>query len=322
MSCFGVKVSPDIYHNCCNANTLCEFDGNLENVVTEPIYVQKVYDAILFHLQGMKTVEHQEFYPCIPEGHRIRRVIDIRCRKFFDPSDIDSPANLKLDLSTSVSGASFLQSGDGRELSVVGADGTFSEKILYANTAECDDKCMGTPVFGTQNIKITGDVSVEMDLLLCDRCNNESVFTVSAQVNIADSANPLILTNFFEICMPETSDTAFLPRFTEFCSSACETRLATNNMGRDLAVSQDGRVCGNLIIAICISCEKKIVVPVQMCVLSTGSVSLTPQSNAVCTTFPALFPKQVKESDTIENCDDICEEDFEDSCNSCIRNSR
>ena len=46
MSCFGGRLSPDMYQNCCNANTLCEFDGNLENVVTEPIYVQKVYDRL------------------------------------------------------------------------------------------------------------------------------------------------------------------------------------------------------------------------------------------------------------------------------------
>lgn len=152
-------------------------------------------------------------------------------RRFFNPENIEDPANLKLNLDTTISGATFLQNPGGKDLQVVGADGTFSEKILYANTSDCDDKCMGTPIFGTQNIKITGDVIVEMDLLLCDRCNNESVFTVCAQVNIATKQQPLVLTNFFEICMPSTSDTAFLPRFTEFCNSACETRLATNNMG-------------------------------------------------------------------------------------------
>ena len=166
MSCFGGRLSPDMYQNCCNANTLCEFDGNLENVVTEPIYVQKVYDAVLFNLQGMRTVTNQAFSPAIPEGHRVKRVIDIRCRRFFNPENIEDPANLKLNLDTTISGATFLQNPGGKDLQVVGADGTFSEKILYANTSDCDDKCMGTPIFGTQNIKITGDVIVEMDLLL------------------------------------------------------------------------------------------------------------------------------------------------------------
>lgn len=55
MSCFGGRVSQDLYQNCCNANVLCEFDGDMSRVVSEPIYVQKVYDAVLVHLQGMKT---------------------------------------------------------------------------------------------------------------------------------------------------------------------------------------------------------------------------------------------------------------------------
>ena len=47
MSCFGGRVSQDLYQNCCNANVLCEFDGDMSRVVSEPIYVQKVYDAVL-----------------------------------------------------------------------------------------------------------------------------------------------------------------------------------------------------------------------------------------------------------------------------------
>ena len=56
-----------------------------------------------------------------------------------------------------------------------------------------------------------------------------------------------------------------------------------------------GEVTGNLIVAICLTCEKKIVVPVQLCVLTTGYVDAPLQQNAVCTTFPSLFPGPVKE---------------------------
>ena len=72
MSCFGGRTSPDLFQNCCNANTLCEFDGRLDEVVTEPIFVQKVYDAVLFNLQGLKTVTNQSFCPAIPRGHRLK----------------------------------------------------------------------------------------------------------------------------------------------------------------------------------------------------------------------------------------------------------
>lgn len=41
MSCFGGRVSPDLYQNCCNSNVLCEFDGDLNKVVCRAIYVQK-----------------------------------------------------------------------------------------------------------------------------------------------------------------------------------------------------------------------------------------------------------------------------------------
>lgn len=318
MSCFGGRVPKDLYQNCCNSGVLCEFDGDLSHVVSEPIYVQKVYDAVLVHLQGMKTVQNQTFTPAIPCGHRVKRVIDIRCRRSFNPNNVDDPANLKLNVDTSISGATFLRNGNGDELTVVGADGSFSEKLLYAETSSCDDRCMGTPIFGTQNISITGNVIIELDLLLCDSCGNETVFTICADVNIADASQPLVLTNFFEICMPSVIDTAFLPRFTEFCNSACEARLATNNYGRDLCVGADGTVTGNLIIALCVSSEKKIVVPVQLCVLSTGFVSPEAQQNAICTTFPALFPNRIRPSDTIANCGESCDEE-DDCCCEAVR---
>lgn len=326
MSCFGGRVSQDLYQNCCNANTLCEFNGDLDCVTSEPIYVQKVFDAVLFNLQGMKTVQNQSFSPCIPKGSRVKRVIDIRCKRSFNPYNVDDPSNLKLDVMTSISGATFLQNCEGEQLTVVGADGNCSERLLYADTDTCDDQCMGTPIFGTQNIAITGNVIIELDLLLCDCCNNESVFTVCANVNIAEECHPLVLTNFFEICMPSSVDTAFMPRFTEFCNSACEARLATNNCGRDLNIDQDGRVCGNLIIAVCISCEKKIVVPVQLCVLSTGYAQPAVQQNSICTTFPPLFPNQIRPEDTEANCgcrvperDECCDHDHHH--NDCGHNS-
>ncbi len=171
---------------------------------------------------------------------------------------------------------------------------------------------------------------VSIDLLLCDRCDHEVMFTICANVNIAQEVNPLLLTNFFELCVPSTQNTAFLPRFTEFCNPACETRLATNNMGRDLTICPDGTVKANLIIALCVTCEKKIVVPVQLCVLSTGYVELLPEASAICTTFPQLFPDQIQEkynpevSPDRDDCcckphhhhhDDCCDDDCcEDDC--------
>lgn len=321
MSCFGNRVTSDIYQNCCCTDSLCEFDGDMSCVSSAPLYVQQVFDAVKFNLQGMKTFNEHSFSPCIPPGHRIKRVIDIRCRRVFNPENVDDCRNLTLEVDTSISGASFLKDCKGDYLSVIGADGTYSERIMYAETSDCDEKGMGTPVFGTQCVSIYGNVVIELDLLLCDNCGNETCFTIGTEVCIADCEHPMVLTNFFEICMPSAIDTAFLPRFTEFCNSACEARLATNNCGRDLSVNCCGEVTGNLIVAICLTCEKKIVVPVQLCVLTTGYVDAPLQQNAVCTTFPSLFPGPVKECEKEHKKNCAYEEEksclSDDCCNPC-----
>ncbi|MDO4552255.1 MAG: hypothetical protein Q4C22_01845 [Bacillota bacterium] len=294
MSCYCGCTSPGSTQNCCNSNVLCEFDGTLDNVISEPIFVQKVYDAVLFNLQGMKAVNNQCFSPAIPRGCQLKGVSNVHCRRYFNPENIDDPANLKLTIDTSISGASFVQHAGGDPVALVGADGSFSERLLYTDTSSCDEEGKGTPIYGTQNIGVTGDVEICLDLLLCDRYGRETSYTVCAQVNVAPVSAPLCLTSFFELCMPSAIDSAFLPRFTEFCNAACETRLATNNHGRDLTVCPDGMVKANLIIALCLTCEKKIIVPVQLCVLSTGFARPIAVSSTACTTFPSLFPRQLQ----------------------------
>ena len=153
--------------------------------------MQKVYDAVLFNPQGLKT--HQsELLPCHSQRAQAQRVVEV-CRRFFNPENVDDPSNLRLNINTTISGASFIQNSQGEELVVVGPDGTFSEKIIYADTHECDEQGKGTPIFGTQNIAVTGDVQVCLDLLLCDRYDHEVIFTVCANVNIALDCAPLCL---------------------------------------------------------------------------------------------------------------------------------
>lgn len=88
-----------------------------------------------------------------------------------------------------------------------------------------------------------------------------------------------------------------MPRFAEFCNLLCETRLATNSISRDIDINPEtGEVRVDLIIALCVSCEKKVVVPVQLCVLSTGFTEISPEISPICTTFPTLFPRQIDEN--------------------------
>ena len=218
-------------------------------------------------------------------------------QKIFNPANINDPRNLIIDPETILSGGEFLRNGSGEFVEVVGPDGFSSEKLIYADTSECDTEDMGTPVFGTQRIRVRGNVFIEIDLLLLDSRDRRVTFTISANVPIAPTSSPLILTNFFELCIPSVNDSAFFPRFAEFCNILCETRLATNSITRDIDINPEtGAITIDLIIAFCISCEKKIIVPVQLCVLSTGFPELSPEISPICTTFPTLFPRQIDEN--------------------------
>ncbi len=319
---------------CCVANTGCSWDGTLRNVVAEPIYVQKVYDAALFHLQTLKNVAGQIFSPAISPDAQITEVLDIRCKKYFNPGNVGDDCNLRVKPVASISGAQFVEDNCGNPIQVIGPDGTPSQKIIFGDTEYCDAYDRGTPIYGTQNIEITGCIEIEMDVeytmtgyeggtmsvcsspyscgnnssnnnsdncccnCCCDCGDTEGVRTVTlrAVVPIADCDNPLILTNFFELCIPSVYDTAFLPRFAEFCNIGCEARLVSNNIARDIRVNnQTGQVSANLLIAILVSCEKKIIVPVQLCVLSTGFPVLNAETFPIAESFPKLFPKQIDE---------------------------
>ena len=294
----AVAGAGGIADRCCTGQSGCDWDGTLRNVVTEPIYVQKIYDAVLFNLQGLKTAPDTVFEPNLGCGTNIIRISDIRCKKFFNPDNINDDCNLKINPKTTLSGGQFVKKEDGCDYKVVGPDGTLSERLVYTDTSFCDEFEQGTPVFGTQNIEVSGCVEVEIDLVVSP-CNsdNESIITLNALVEIAPECNPLVLTNFFEICVPSVYDTAFLPRFTEFCNLSCVVRLATNSIQRDFTLDpRTGELSINLIISLCITCEKKIVVPVQLCVLSTGFTQLSPEQASICPTFPKLFPRQIDEN--------------------------
>lgn len=284
------KDSLGITDRCCDATTGCQWDGTLRKVKTEPIFTQKVYDATLVNLQALTNSNKVKFSPMLSPNSRIIRVLDIRCKKFFNPDNINDPRNLMIDPETHISGGSFVKDGKGNPVEVIGPDGLRSQKLIYADTSECDEEGKGTPIFGTQIVRISGNIVVEMDVVV--QSSRKRTVTLTANVPIT----PVELTNFFELCIPSIEEGAFLPRFAEFCNVTCETRLATNSISRDISINPEtGEVRANLITAICIACEKKIIVPVQLCVLSTGFPELSPVISPICTTFPSLFPRQIDE---------------------------
>lgn len=288
------SLGTGIKENCCKGTTGCKWDGSLRNVKTEPIFVQKVYDATLVNMQALKTVTNLSFRPNLGRDAEIVKILDVRCRKFFNPKNINDKDNLTILPKTEISGGSFVEDGTGKDITVIGPDGLKSEKIIFTDTSDCDRVGKGTPVFGTQTVKIFGKVVIEIDAVVQNSRRRRDKVTLRAKTKIAPSTSPIIMTNFFELCVPSVFNSAFLPRFTEFCNLSCETRLATNSIDRDIMIDpKTGTVSANLIIAICVSCEKKVIVPVQLCVLSTGFPELSPEISPICNTFPSLFPEQI-----------------------------
>ncbi len=329
MDCTNTNaVNSSATNNCCVATTGCTWDGSLNGVRTEPIYVQKTYDAILAHLQAAKTIGNITFNQVLPPNARIVEVLDVRARKYFNPMNINDPCNFRICPHVSVTGAQFVLDGSGNAVSVIGPDGLATQKLLYTDTSTCDSINRGTPIFGTQNIELSGNVEIAIDVIyqisdVCDgfpmpisnfqgsqtigcgcsnccNCNTcgtcEREATLTAIVPLAYADQPLMLTQFFQLCMPSVYDTAFLPRFAEFCNANFEARLVSSNSTRDICVDPTtGIVTANMLLIALVSCEKKIVVPVQLCVLSTGFPNLTAEETINTQSYPQLFPNQYDE---------------------------
>lgn len=297
------NVSPRnvIIDKCCTGQTGCaDFDGDLENVMLEPIFVQKVFDAALFNLQGISFAHELAFSPRLPAGSTVVGINFINITKFFDPMNSHSPDNFRIKPETVLQGAQFVQC-EGEDERVVGPDGKCSQKIIFIDTSCCDALGRGTPIFGSQNITIHGLVRIDMEVRFIDdnsssSCPLTQVLTAFFAIKAPGNGGDLVLTNFFELCVPSVFDGAFFPRFAEMCNASFTGRLMTNNLPRDVFVSENGTVRANIIISICVSCEKKIIVPVQLCVLSTGFTQLSPETASVCPTFPSLFPRQIDEN--------------------------
>lgn len=281
-----------ITESCCIANTGCIFNGRLDEVVGECIFVDKVYDSAVFNLQGLQAGNKVPFGSlptsrCGPKS-RITRVRSIRAKKYFNPDNINDSRNLTIVPTTTLSGAQFVTDEKGKPVVVPGPAGIL-QYLIYADTTDCDKITRGTPVFGSQEIHICGSILVEMDVDYLDNDGRTQRITLRGRMPVNQ-----IVTNFFELCVPSVYDSAFLPQFVEFCNVAFTPRLSTQNLARDITLNPTtGEVTANLIVALCITCEKKIKVPVQLCVLSTGFCEHKVSPREICSEYPSLFPPQV-----------------------------
>lgn len=201
-----------VREKCCVGQTGCSWDGDLSSLVLEPIYVQKIYDAALFNLQGISYAQGQAFSPAIPAGSTVVGVNYINITKYFDPTGVNCCQNFTIDPETTLQGAQFVQSNC-NDVTVVGPDGLYSEKIIYTDTSCCDYVGKGTPVFGTQNITLSGYVRIDMEIVYIDptagSCPITQLITGFFEITApGGQQNSLVLTNFFELCIPSTTEGA------------------------------------------------------------------------------------------------------------------
>ncbi|MCC5911511.1 MAG: hypothetical protein JJT76_13830 [Clostridiaceae bacterium] len=293
------KINPNVEATqfdepCCIADVGCVFNGRLDEVVGECIFIDKVYDSVLFNLQGLQPASNVPLGTlpaerCGPKS-RITRVLDIRARKFFNPNNINDPRNLDITPKTHLSGAQFVLDERGKPVVVPGPAGLL-QYLIYTDTVDCDEVGLGTPIFGSQEIRITGNVFLAVDVEYIDARGVTRVATLKSRAPVNQT-----LSNFFELCMPSVHDSAFLPQFTEFCNVSFVARLATHSLQRDITFNPaTGEVRANLLIALAVTCEKKIKVPAQLCVLSTGFCQPEPAIRPIVDEFPPLFPPQITE---------------------------
>lgn len=297
---------------CCISDTGCSFNKCLDDILAECIFVDKVYDGVTFNLQGLQAGNRVPFgrLPTskIGSGTRITKIKSIRAKKFFNPDNINDSRNLVVTPITTLSGAQFVTDCKGNPVTVPGPAGLL-QYLIYADTSGCDSMRRGTPIFGSQEIHIAGCILVEMDVEFVDNEGKTHSTTLRARMPVNQT-----VTNFFELCMPSVFDSTFLPQFTEFCNIAFSPRLSTRNISRDISLNTTtGEVFANLIVALCITCEKKIKVPVQLCVLSTGFCEQLVSPREICPTFPPLFPPQVNIPCIRLQEDELCIESQEDS---------
>jgi len=281
-------TAQQVNNDCCNPQPGCiiprDEEGNViqeelfDALVGECIFVDKVHDAILiqstfpFFRAGDEAVNTG----IVAAGRTVASVTIDSCRPVRNPQDAD---RLIVTPNSTLSGVTLGNT-------IIGPGGTEQVEIFIP-----DDECAellpprGRRIFGTQETTIEGDVEITYTVVF----TNGQTATNTVRVPVPAGAS---LTNFFELCVPPLGGSPFYPQFTEFCGAICDAGLLTGGPGDVRIVN--GFVVVDTLVLICITCEKKIKAPVQLCVLSLGECDQdVEQPFFACPEFPNLFPIQI-----------------------------
>ncbi|SHH00275.1 hypothetical protein [Tepidibacter thalassicus] len=271
-----------IERTCCSANTSCitprTYDP--EKITAECIFVEKVYDSIIIHKEVDVTPEFpivSDVISCITSPCEIIKV-DITCSA---KNVIITPEITRIN--GEVIPPPFP--------TVPGPSGLDQIDLSFIDTSKCDKEGKGTPIYIAQTLNISGELNLEITGEVRKHATgNIKTFKTNATIPIPDG---LSINAFAHLCIPSTAY-AMKPSLAEFCSAMCEFILPNGLDDLELV----GSPCNTSIqingafITLCLTCEKKIKVPVQLCVLSTGFCQ-APEQQGLCAEFPQLFPDQI-----------------------------
>jgi len=267
---------------CCTANSGCVTPEvySPEDIMAECIFVEKVYDSILFREEANQTETVLfDLNDSIPVGSEIIRATVTCSVKPNNGSTgvvIDSTIN-SINGITPPSGPT-----------PIGPGGMELIPLDFIDTAECDAEGRGTPIIVDQTIEVSGQVRVTISGIARVE-GRPREFSVSQVIDVDE----FTINRFARLCIPSTY-AAQKPSLAEFCAVLCDTILPLGLDSLEIIEGTTGtQLRANLILLFCIVCEKKVVVPVQLCVLSTGFCQPVEQQATLCQEFPRLFPEQV-----------------------------
>lgn len=285
--------------NCCTASTGCVTPPvySPEDIISECIFTEKVYDSALIREEADQS-KVVCFPTSIPAGSEIINAT-ISCS--VKPNGGSQGVTLEPRIK-SING----QCIPFPPTPIVPGPGGLEQIPLdFIDTSQCDAEGRGTPIIVENEIEVFGEVLVTISgkARLPNGCKQE--FTVKEVVEVDE----FMLKRFIRLCMPSTF-AAQKPSLAEFCAVLCDAVLPLGLDSLEFVeeCEPNGNECNgsyrstqvngpflraNLLLLFCIICEKKIKVPVQLCVLSTGFCQPEEQQGGRCIEFPRLFPEQV-----------------------------
>ncbi len=272
---------PDNGAECCEGKVKCKKPRRLRDIKTECIFVEKVFDARLFRKESDFDV--------------VDLIVDIS-------PDLDTVETVNVDcelvsFSTSITQL-FVDDEEVTPLQTIpgpGGDQTIIPQNMV-DTEECGKKGKGTKVSIRQ--RVTADFTVDLTVT---GTGTKSGITLdySGTATIMDSFTFLVKIDNF--CFPPQS--LFPVSVFDACIANCFFDLSsfTFDAGNDQLT-----INGTLVFCMC--CEKKLKVPVQICVLTTGKCKIKKQDGSFCSgnDFPSLCAKDMNDDDNDDDCDCGC----------------